>query len=260
MFFSIYITYKISYVKGKNENIYKKENNYNFWVVFLCISFFLFLALGLLLSKFLFSPVKSFSISPSNTLARNPIVDKNNYSQGHILIVPLGGSGDFGLYNKKGYFEKIWSTQIPTFYGEMMDNNKVLLVHQKSSFSDPSYLPGDTGLIAVYNDKGQLETSFEDDALHHDIAIKNSSRIFAFSRYIKKIKHKQKNIKIVDNSIIEIDLDKQKIVNTIKLFDYFPFSDKLIQNRKTEINYNNSFNIFHPNGIDYISENPINGK
>ena len=199
---------------------------------------------------------------PEHKLIRNPVIDKNGYSPGHILIVPLNGKGDIGLLNKTGYFEKIWSTNKTTFYGELMDNNKILVVHiikdiLNSSPTQEVILPGSTGLIAVYDDKGVMEFSFEDETLHHDITIKTPTRIFALSQQIRHIQHKEKIIKIIDDSIVEIDLKLKKIIKSYPLLNYFPLPDKLPKAYKF---YKNSIGIFHTNSIDYIEANPINGN
>jgi len=203
------------------------------------------LLFGFTLTKFL--------SSTQQTLFRNPVIDKNGYSTGSVLIVPANGNGDIGLLNKKGYFEKLWSIGKPVFYGELFDNNKILLVH---IVKNQTTLPTNTGLIAIYNERGYLETSFEDASLHHDIAIKSYPKIFALSRRIQKIEHKGENIRIIDQSIIEIDLNKKKITKKIDLLDYFPLPDQLPK----QILHKNMFDIFHGNGLDYIKENPVNGN
>ena len=192
---------------------------------------------------------------------RNPVVDKSGYSQGRILIVPLYGKGDIGLLNKKGYYEKVWSTKKTTFYGELI-GNKNLIVHiskENDIFNTSIKRPilSGTGLIAIYNDKGIMETSFEDQSLHHDIAIKTPSRIFALSRHFRNIQHKGKTIKIVDDSVVEIDLKLKKIIERYPLLNYFSIPDKL---PKPNQFFQGSVNIFHTNSIDYIKANPINGN
>ena len=214
------------------------------------------LVFGFLLAKKIYS--NSISLPP---VTRNPVVDENGYTQGHILIVPIRGSGDIGLLNKKGYFEKVWSTKKPTFYGELIDNNKILVVHiTKNVFDAHSKgitMPGNTGLIAVYNNKGDREVSFEDNTLHHDIAIKNSSRIFALSWQIKDVQHKGEMTKILSDSIVEIDLKSQKIVRRLTLLDYFDIPNELPKPHKF---FRDSVDLFHTNSIDYIKTNPINGN
>ena len=197
---------------------------------------------------------------------RNPIV-KNNYSNGRILIVPLIGKGDIGLYNKKGYFEKIWKTNKPTFYGELYGTDlfvvhihkehigKKLIIDNYIVPETPFSIAGSTGEIAIYNYKGELKTVFEDTSLHHDIAIKNSTRIFALSWEVKTITHNRKSFIFVDESIIEIDLTNLNIVRRIKLSDYFSTRDHLRAKDPRRLN-----GIFHANGIDYIKQNPINGN
>lgn len=217
---------------------------------------------GILFIIIVFSGLQKKNIFlPDNKLIRNPVIDKDSYSQGSILIVPLNGSGDIGLLNKRGYFEKIWSTDKITFYAELMENNKILVVHAiKDIFnasSEEIILPGRTGLIAVYNDKGAIELSFKDETLHHDIAIKSQYRVFALSHQIRSVQHKKKNIKILDDSIVEIDLKLNKIINRYTLLNYFSLPDKLPKPYKF---LQNSHNIFHANSIDYVKENPINGN
>ena len=190
--------------------------------------------------------------SIKNYFIRNPVLDKKNYSKGYILIVPMMGAGDIGLYNKKGYFEKIWSTKKRTFYGELIGKNKLLVIH-----SIPSPVKYSTGLIVVYNERGDIEASYKDKSLHHDIAIKTPSRIYALSTMFKDIKHKQKKLKIVDDSIIEIDLYNSKIVKRWLLSEIFPLPDQL---PKPLENYKKAIDLFHINSIDYIKENPFNGN
>lgn len=234
-----------------------KKNYTKYFIIVLCLIFFI--------CGFLVSKISHFLQPPSNAihLARQPIIDKNGYSQGHILVTGIG-SNKIALYNKDGYFEKIWtipkkyakSHQI--FYGELTDDNKIILLENNKKFlNDPARLLGAHGMVSVYNNTGALETSFEDISLHHDIAIKDSSRIFALSFFIKEIKHKNQPVKIVDDSIIEIDLQRKKIVKRLVLSEYFPLPDKLPEPKEY---YQNSVDIFHANAIDYIKENPINGN
>ena len=200
-------------------------------------------------------------ISKENQPVRNPIIDKNAYTRGHILIVPYWGKGEIGLYNKRGYFEKIWSTQHTTLYGELIprpEGYSILVVHKnKKFFHHPLYFYTNTGLIAIYNNNGVLETSFEDVSLHHDIEVKTPSRIFALSRILKTMKHKNTTVRIVDDSIIEINLKTKKIVKRLILSDYFPLPDHLPE---ATADYKNSINLFHANSINYIKENPFNGN
>ena len=185
-------------------------------------------------------------------LTQNPVIDKQAYSSGRILIVPMGGKGDLGLYNKKGYFEKIWKTGRQTAYGELMGKDKLLLTHKLKKGN--KLFPLNTGLIAVYNFKGQMEASFEDPSLFHDIAIKRPFRILALSRGVKKIKRKGKTIRIVDESIVEIDLKQKEILKRIPLLDIFPIPNNLTPH----LFQNNLFDLFHSNSLDYIEKNPIN--
>lgn len=183
--------------------------------------------------------------------AINPVLDTKKYSKGYILIVPMMGAGDIGLYNKKGYFEKILSTKKKTFYGELFGKNKFLVIHDT-----PSPYKYTTGLIVIYNEKGGVEASYKDPTLHHDVAIKNSEkgRIYALSKKFKEIMHKQKKIKIVDDSIIEVDLYSSKIVKRLWLSEILPIPDELQKYRKI----NSAENLFHADSIDYIKENPFN--
>ena len=234
-----------------------------------CFTCFLFIGflLGKVFSKKSFlppinKPVNKFS-GRVNTLTeiqpmRNPVIDENSYSRGYILIVPFLGNGTIGLYNKKGYFEKMWSVQPRTIYGELIGKNKFLVVHKNEKyFDDPSFLHTNTGLIAIYNDEGRVENSYEDISLHHDIAIKSPSRIFALSMIFRNMKYKNGTIKIVDDSIIEIDLNTKKIVKKLILSDYFPLPNNLPKFKKL---YKGSIDLFHANGLDYIEKNPINGN
>ena len=246
----------------------KKINK--FQAILLCLCSICFLFIGFLLEK-TFSQSRSIPYKPANESTgeeisiskesqpiRNPIIDGNAYSQGYILIVPLMGNGKIGLYNKRGYFEKIWSTQPRTIYAELIDKNKILVVHKNKNYlNDPSFLHINTGLIAVYNHEGLMETSYEDISLHHDISIKNPSRIFALSIIFRNMKHKNKTVKIVDDSIIEIDLNTKKIVKRLILSDYFPLPDVL---PKPKLLYKNSIDLFHTNAVDYIEKNPFNGN
>ena len=217
-----------------------------------CMTKFCFLTASLLLIFLFCIGCQHICLTP------NPIIDKDGYSQGHILIVPMGGMGDIGLYNKKGYFEKIWSTSDTTMYGELIGADEILVVHKNKNFlDDVSYLHTNTGLIAIYNSNGIMQTSFEDISLHHDIAIKNPRRIFALSLKIKNVKHKNKTVRIVDDSIVEIDLKTKTIVKKLTLSDYFPVPDQLPKPKQL---YRNSIDLFHANAIDYIKENPVNGS
>lgn len=204
-----------------------------------------------------------------NALKRNPIINAE-YSRGKILIVPLAGIGDIGLYNKEGFFEKIYSTNIPTFYGEIIDNDNILVIHfdqtlLKNRIAHLDKLPdssfniiGTTGLISVYNKKGKLKLSFKDASLHHDISIKSPTRIFALSWKAKKYNiSKFKNVTVVEDSIIEIDLKMNKIIKRWPLKNYFSVFEKNSINYPMEGVLNCSY---HANSIDYIKENPINGN
>ena len=188
-------------------------------------------------------------------LAINPVLDKK-YSKGYILVAPMMGVGDIGLYNKKGYFEKIWSTKKRIFYAELIGKNKLLVVHDI-----PLPLQYTTGLIVIYNVGGgggvSIEASYKGEFLHHDIAIKNPSRVYASSKIIKNIEYKQKKLKIVDDSIVEIDLYSSKIVKRFWLSEIFPLPDNLL---KYERRHKGAINLFHTNSIDYIKENPFNGN
>ena len=196
---------------------------------------------------------RMFFHGKQNILIRNPIVDKQAYSQGSILIVPVRGKGDVGLYNKKGYFEKVWKTGKQTAYGELMGKDKLLLVHRLKREKRP--LLWNTDLIAVYNFKGELEYSFEDPSLYIDIAIKSPFRILALTGKIKKIKRKGKTIRIIDESIVEIDLKTKKIVKRIPLLDIFP-----LPNNITPFFWHNVYDLFHINSVDYIEKNPFNSN
>ena len=177
--------------------------------------------------------VSSCSHIKYNFLNRNPVIVQNSYTKGRILIVPLLGNGSIGLYNKKGYFEKIWDLNKPTFYGELM-GDKILVVHSNrklrgKSITDLDKIPkgpfrmsGTTGIIAIYNYNGKLQHIFEDVSLHHDISVKNQKKIFALSWKVKTFFHKGVPFKVVDDSILEIDIKNSKIEKRLPLSDYFP--------------------------------------
>lgn len=204
-------------------------------------------------------------------LSRNPVIKGNSYTDGKILIVPYLGRAA-GLYNKKGYFEKIWTLNKPTFYGELMGNN-ILIVHfhkrhfQGKTITDldaipkkgPFHIIGSTGIIATYDYNGKLKSNFEDTSLHHDISIKDQTRIFALSWQIKTFFYKKEPFVIAEDSIVEIDIKNSKIIKKLPLSDYFPI-DKYFNMSKKYPQKDRLNNIFHTNGIDYIKENPINGN
>ena len=208
----------------------------------------------------------------NNTLNRNPVILQNKYSKGKILIVPLNGKGSIGLYNKKGYFEKVWTLKLPTFYGELMGGNKILVVHmnkifkKKKGISDlykipekPFYMLGSTGIISIYDYNGKLQSSFEDISLHHDISVKNQQKIFALSWEVKPFLYKKKSFMVVEDSIIEIDIKHSKVIKKLPLSNYFPI-DKYLNISKKYPQESRLNDIFHTNSIDYIKENPINGN
>lgn len=202
---------------------------------------------------------------------RNPIIIKEGYSKGSILITPLMGKGDIGLYNKNGYLEKVWRTKKPTFYAEL-NNNKLFVIHthniQDTSPGlrdldkipkSPFYVLGSSGIISVYDYNGQLETSYENLSLHHDIAIKNPSRIFALFWEMKPYLYNGESFMIMDDFVVEIDLSSREIINKIPLAKYFPIKDYLKSSKKYPVK-NRLNDIFHSNSIDYIKQNPINGN
>ena len=181
-------------------------------------------------------------------ICRNPSIITTNYSKGNLLIVPLRGKGDIGILNKQGCIKKIFSTKKPTFYGEFNQIGELVVIHMISNENllSKNHIYGTTGLINIY-DRNSMEVtkSFQNATLHHDIAIQNSKFIFALSWSVKNYNTRNKTIKIVDDSIIQINLNDRKIINRWTLSDYLSVSEGL--DYSLPQGEDRLYNIFHAN-------------
>ena len=203
------------------------------------------------------------SITLSSKKCYSPIVIQNGYSEGDLLIVPLIGRGDIAVLNKKGCVTKQLSTQKNTFYGEFNKEGDIVLIHiHKPSNNNTlrkNHVYGSTGLINIYDRHSmEIKNFYQDDTLHHDIAIQDSNNLFALSWFVKEYNTKNGTVKIVEDSAVQINLQDQKIVNRWTFSNYLSVSEGLdYVSAKGE---DKLYNLFHANSIDYTSKNPINGN
>ena len=190
-----------------------------------------------------------------------PVVVQNGYSEGDLLIVPFLGKGDIGILNKKGCIKKILSTKQNTAYGEFNKDGDIIIIHKVSSNNMlyKNHVFGSTGLIKTYDRQSmRVKHSFQDETLHHDIAIQDSKYIFALSWFVKSYNLKNRTVKIVEDSAIQINLKDKKIINRWNFSDYLSIPEGLdYVSAKGE---EKLYNLFHSNSIDYTSKNPINGN
>lgn len=228
--------------------------------------------------------VKCSSFQKFHKNFRDPVIIKDGYSKGKLLIAPIVGNGDIGILNKNGLVERILSTKkivhsvklnksncvalkkstwflrrcVPELVvSHKTSNDKIMLLRKKG-------ILGMTGLISVYDINSlKLKKSFEDPSLHHDMDSMDSRFIFALSWKIKQIKYRNENINILDDSIVKIDLEHKKIVNRYHFSDYLPIDDALesiYNSQEYRKNKEKVYDIWHSNSIDYIESNPINGN
>ena len=203
------------------------------------------------------------SITLSYKKCYNPVVIQNGYSKGDLLIVPLIGRGDIAILNKKGCVTKKLSTSKNTFYGEFNKDGDIVLIHIHKNLNNntlsKNQIYGSTGLINIYDRHSmKIKNFYQDDTLHHDIAIQDSNNLFALSWFVKDYNTKNGTVKIVEDSAVQINLQDQKIVNRWTFSNYLSVSaglDYVSANGEDKL-----YDLFHANSIDYTSKNPINGN